>query len=338
MQQPGRSEAKPPRDSRRRRYDVGMPSPTADAIAYAESLEVSYARSYVAELDGPFRLPPVRVRAVHYPATRASAKRRFLLLHGNPSHLHHFSANLAFLREHGDVALFDAPGFGRSPAVKEPISLHFMAEVARAFAASLGWHEGVDVIGQSHGGAVAQTLAARWPELVRSGILLCTMGYPATLALRLGMLPGAETVTHAVASRATRFPFRALATAFARAETRASFAPDAIPEGLCEGELLLVAARPEIQRSSIRAIHGDPTRILREQAPRIRAPLLFVHGAGDRLVPIAFAERLFAMIAPGSPRSRFVRVEGGHMVHLTHPARVHAELERWLAEDRPASV
>ncbi len=314
-----------------------MPSPTAESRVYAESLEASYAGSYIADLDGAFR-EPVRVCAVHYPATHEAAKRRFLLLHGNPSHLHHFSANLAFLRERGEVALFDAPGFGRSPAAREPISLPFLAEVARAFAASLGWHHGVDVIGQSHGGAVAQTLAARSPELVRSGILLCTMGYPATFALRLGMLPGAEQVTHAVASRATRFPFRSLAVAFARAETRASFAPDAIPEGLCEGELALVAARPEIQRSSIRAIHGDPTRILREQAPRIRTPLLFVHGVGDRLVPIAFAERLFAMVAPSSPGSRFVRVEGGHMVHLTHPGRVHAELARWFAEDRPGAV
>ncbi len=310
---------------------------TREAVrAYASSLEASYTGAYVAELHGDFRDAPVRVCAVHLAATKPEAKRRFLLLHGNPSHLHHFCENLAFLRARGEVALLDFPGFGRSAAVREPISLPFMAEVVRAFAASLGWSEGVDVVGQSHGGAVALTVAAQWPGLVRSGILLCSMGYPATFALRLGMLPGAELVTHAVAKRAARFPFRALAEVFARVESRASFAPDSIPPGLCEGELALVAARPEIQRSSIRAIHGDPTRILRDRAPRVRAPLLFVHGEGDRLVPIAFAERLFAMVAPASPKSRFARVAGGHMVHLTHPARVHAELERWL--DRPRDV
>jgi pimeloyl-ACP methyl ester carboxylesterase len=59
------------------------------------------------------------------------------------------------------------------------LSLDFLADVAAAYATSIGRSQSVDVIGQSHGGAVAQTLAVRRPALIRSLILPGTMGHPA---------------------------------------------------------------------------------------------------------------------------------------------------------------
>jgi pimeloyl-ACP methyl ester carboxylesterase len=145
-------------------------------------------------VDIPVDGRSVRVCALRLPATGAAARRRFLLLHGNPSHIDHFAANVDFLRHHGDVALYDAPGFGASPAPTDALSLDFLADVAAAYATSLGWPDGIDVIGQSHGGAVAMTLAARRPTLIRSLILLDSMGYPAHPSMRLAMLPGAAAV------------------------------------------------------------------------------------------------------------------------------------------------
>ena len=92
------------------------------------------------------------------------------------------------------IALLDLPGFGHSPAPRGPLSLDHLADVAAAHAASLGWVDGVDVVGQSHGGAVAQTLAVRHPALVRSLVLLGTMAFPAHTSIRLAMLPGAAAV------------------------------------------------------------------------------------------------------------------------------------------------
>jgi pimeloyl-ACP methyl ester carboxylesterase len=287
--------------------------------------------SRVVELD--INGERVRLAAQHLRAS-GDGRRRFLLVHGNPSRMEHFAANIEWLRLRGDVALFDVPGFGESPAARQAPSLDFFADVAAAYARSLGWPAGVDAIGQSHGGAIVQTLAAREPALVRSIVLLGTMGYPAHLSMRLAMLPGAAAVTIGIARRAHRFPWGMLARAFARAEVRASFEPDPIPDGFVEDELARVLAQPEIQRTAVRANDGDPTRQLAAQAGRIRAPILLIHGRGDRLVPVAYARRLFALIGHGHPRSKIVELEGGHMVHLTRPESVHEVLGRWFEEEK----
>lgn len=62
----------------------------------------------------------------------------------------------------------NSPGFGESPAPSGSLSLTYLAAVAAAYAGLLGWNDRVDVIGQSHGAAVAQTLAARHSSLVGS--------------------------------------------------------------------------------------------------------------------------------------------------------------------------
>ena len=49
--------------------------------------------------------------------------------------------------------------------------------------------------------------------------------------------------------------------------------------------------------------------------PRIRAPLLIVHGTNDAIVPFAMGERLFS--AATSPQKRFIRVEGGSHHNLS---------------------
>ena len=102
-----------------------------------------------------------------------------------------------------------------------------------------------------------------------------------------------------------------------------------MPPGLVEDDLALTLATPEIQRSSVRSNDGDPTRQLARQASQVRAPVLLVHGRGDRLVPLPHARRLFERLG-GHPRSRMVELDGGHMLHLTRPDEVHDALGPWL--------
>lgn len=271
-----------------------------------------------------------RLWARTLPATSPLARRRFLLLHGNPSHGDHWESNLEFLRSHGDVAVYDAPGFGRSPTRSGPLSLDFLADVAAAFADSIGWTSAIDVIGHSHGGAVAQTLAARSARHVRSLILLSTMGVPAHPAIRLAMLPGAAALMHGIARRATSFPCDALAATVARLGTQFSFAPDQVPTGFWERELALSVATPEIQRSCVRVNDGDPTRQLRRQAKLIDTPVLAIHGRQDGVVPLEYGRRLFELLAKQNPRNRFEAIDGGHNVHMCRPTVVHALLNSWL--------
>jgi fermentation-respiration switch protein FrsA (DUF1100 family) len=62
---------------------------------------------------------------------------------------------------------------------------------------------------------------------------------------------------------------------------------------------------------------------------RVSAPLLIVHGARDDVIPIRFAEKLFALARP--PKD-FIRVEGAG--HLALGSRIPEVLE-WLDRMAP---
>ena len=71
------------------------------------------------------------------------------------------------------VVSFDAPGSGDSPAPLLPLSIGQLADVALAVLDESGFGA-ADVLGYSHGGAVAQELAIRRPDRVRRLILVAT--------------------------------------------------------------------------------------------------------------------------------------------------------------------
>ncbi|MFO0723507.1 MAG: alpha/beta hydrolase [Myxococcota bacterium] len=298
-------------------------------MSIEDEVEATLARAQLVEL--PWSPVSLRVRCLHVLPENPGADRRFVLLHGNPSHLGHFARTIPFLAKEAEVLAFDLPGFGGSDAPEGPLDLDFLADVTLAMLDHFGMKGPVDVIGQSHGGAVAQTFLARHPERGRSGILLSTMGYPAHASMRVAMLPGIETLA-TLAAKTLAIPFlRPFGDMIGNVEAWASFAPDPIPQALVEREIDRIAARPEIQRSSVRANDGDPTLQLWAQAPKIRAPVLFVHAAQDRLVPIANARSLFQRLQAFSPESRFVTLEeGGHMAHLVNPAETERAIQGWL--------
>lgn len=71
------------------------------------------------------------------------------------------------------VITFDAPGLGESPAALLPISIARLAALAVAVLEAAGFAE-ADVLGYSHGGAVAQQLALDAPDRVRRLVLVST--------------------------------------------------------------------------------------------------------------------------------------------------------------------
>lgn len=80
------------------------------------------------------------------------------------------------------IVTFDAPGVGESSSPVLPLSIEQLADVSAAVLDVLG-QERVDVLGYSHGGAVAQQLAASHPERVHRLILVATScGVGSTLA------------------------------------------------------------------------------------------------------------------------------------------------------------
>ncbi len=88
-----------------------------------------------------------------------------------------------------ETIAFDAPGVGGSPTPLMPYSMRKMAAIVAGLIDELG-HEQVDVLGLSWGGALAQEVAHRHPEVVHRLILAATMpgvtsipGRPAAMSI-----------------------------------------------------------------------------------------------------------------------------------------------------------
>lgn len=104
-----------------------------------------------------------------------------LLLNGLNGPLSSWGPFTAALGER-TVVSFDAPGVGESPAPLLPLSIAQLADIAVSVLDEIGL-ERVDVLGFSHGGAVAQQLAAYYPERVHRLVLAATScGVGSTLA------------------------------------------------------------------------------------------------------------------------------------------------------------
>jgi pimeloyl-ACP methyl ester carboxylesterase len=81
------------------------------------------------------------------------------------------------------VVSFDAPGVGASPTSVRPLSITELAALAETVLEAAGLAD-ADVLGYSHGGAIAQELAHQAPDRVRGLILAST-------SCGMGATPGA---------------------------------------------------------------------------------------------------------------------------------------------------
>lgn len=82
-----------------------------------------------------------------------------------------------FLKERYRVVVFDNPGVGRTEGPRGPYTTGLFADVATGLLDGLGI-ERAHVVGASMGGTIAQEIALRRPELVRSLTLHCTWARP----------------------------------------------------------------------------------------------------------------------------------------------------------------
>lgn len=95
-----------------------------------------------------------------------------LLINGMTRPLQSWDPFTRWLQDRQSVT-FDAPGVGGSPTPRRPISIAGLAAVAASVLHAAGLGE-ADVVGFSHGGAVAQELAHDFPEMVRRLVLVST--------------------------------------------------------------------------------------------------------------------------------------------------------------------
>jgi pimeloyl-ACP methyl ester carboxylesterase len=228
-----------------------------------------------------------------------------LLLHGAGVSARSWTNQLLGLGQELRVLAVDLPGHGESASISDA-TVEGYADAARGFLDALGTGS-VFVAGHSLGGAVAQALAGRHPDVVKGLLLLSTCaklperdGDPGRL---LWYLPG---------------PIRKVI--FFSMAKKILFAPGAPRRARLLGMEEFRTCRPE---TILRDVAAARAMDLEEVARGLNVPALILCGSEDRLTPPALSERLKDLI----PGSRLQIVDGaGHMLPLEAPERVNQEV------------
>jgi len=202
------------------------------------------------------------------------------------------------------------PGFGRRPRASEQPDIAMLAdEVAESYPGEL------DVVGVSLGGMVGQHLAVRHPERVRSLVVACT---------------GAAADPEVMAKRAAEVEEGGMAAVLESTLER-WFTPEALalrPEhpGVDYARRALLALDPGSFADGWRVIGGHDVR---ERLPEIRARVTCVAGSADTASPAARTKD----VADRIHGSRFLVLDGPHIMHLERPAEFSAVVRehlRWV--------
>jgi pimeloyl-ACP methyl ester carboxylesterase len=212
------------------------------------------------------------------------------------------------LSQHFQLITFDNRGVGESalpPAEVYPIAL--MAEDAARLLQHLGIRR-AHVVGASMGGAIAQELALRHPDLVRSLVLACTWA------------KGDGRFVHTVESwvrlsRRLTLEERFRDVLFPMVYSPAFFErPGALKEVVMSVLAYPFPTTPEAMERQARGLlawNGSRVKDLK----RIKAPTLVLVGRDDILTPPAFARTLARLI----PKGKLKIVPGGHGFFIEEP-------------------
>ena len=187
--------------------------------------------------------------------------------------------------------------------------------------------EDVTIVGNDSGGAMSQVLVTRHPE--RVGRLVLTNcdthdNFPPGIFKAMppiAKLPGGMTLLSA--------PFRIGALA------RRAFKPFAratIPADLVASWMRPCLSDPGVKRDATKVTAGMNKRYTLEAADRLSnsdLPLLLTWAPGDKLFPIAYAERL----EQETPNARLIRIpDASTFVALDQPARLADEIATFVQQ------
>jgi len=233
-----------------------------------------------------------------------------VLLHGAGGSYLNWPAEIRRMAGQNVLAL-DLPGHGRSTGYAQQ-SITAYAEQVHDFLSELGMGE-VVLVGHSLGGAVALTLALKYPRMV-AGLGLISTGAAINIDPTLiSALTNPTTVSEGLAWLQ--------ASAFSPATSVAQV--EAAMRGLRE-------IRPSLLLSDyVACSHFD----LREMADQIDAPAWVACGADDRLTPPALTNYLAGRLP--NARAQIIPA-AGHMVTIEQPGLLAQGLQSFLTEGLPA--
>ena len=212
------------------------------------------------------------------------------------------------LRRDFDVVVYDHRGIGKSSSAPAGYTIADLADDADGLLGELGW-DSAHIVGISMGGMVAQELALRHPERVRTLTLGCTAAGGESASLT-----SPEVLVRLQQSWASGDREQAMRVAW-EVNVSKRFAAD--DEQFAEFRRLAVelpATLPAIM-AQMQAIGGHDTS---PRLSRITAPTLVIHGTDDEMLPAANA-RLIAGRIPGARLEIFDGV--GHLFFWEAPER-----------------
>lgn len=263
-----------------------------------------------------------------------------VLLHGlGGCHLNWLPA-APMLARHGRVIALDLVGFGRTPSAGRGHGIdaqlamieRFLAEVVRGPAV---------LVGNSMGGLLALMHAARAPEQI-AGLVLVSPALPPPLSTQPDPATTARFLVHALPGVGELSMFLDGRRAGARGLfldmlTLGTKDVARVPREVVEANVALIEDRMEERPFGHAQSYFDASRSLLWHLARrglidacvrgVRAPTLVLHGADDRLVPVAASRRLAEM----RPDFRVEILDDvGHVPQMEDAPRFVARVGAWL--------
>jgi pimeloyl-ACP methyl ester carboxylesterase len=243
---------------------------------------------------------------------RRGAGEPLLLIQGmSGTHLSWGEPFLTDLERDFDVISYDHRGVGLSDRVSEPFSIGDLAEDAAGVLDALGL-ESAHVMGISMGGMVAQELALRHPERIRTLTIGCSYsGGPGSMLTDEGVV---QQLGEAMLSGDRE---RAIRTGF-EVNVSPGYGADHSNFAVFFEMAQTFPAPVAVIMLQAQAIQGHDTSA---RLGEIDIPTLVVHGSEDKMLDVANGR----MIASRIPGARLEVLEGvGHMFWWEQPERTAA--------------
>ena len=208
-----------------------------------------------------------------------------------------------------DVILPDHPGFGESDEPPWLDDVHDLAYHYLDFVTALGLSD-VHLVGASLGGWVALEM------MVRSSAHMASLGLIAATGIEPGDISCGDLFAWTPEEQVTRLVYD---QALAQRILGLAKTPAQVAQGQRNEKTVEKLARDNA--------FTDPN--LHHWLHRIDVPTLLVWGRNDELFPLAYGEKLAALI----PDARLTVIdECGHLPHVEHPEPLRAALHAFVAE------
>ncbi len=242
-----------------------------------------------------------------------------VLLHGTSGQSEDWSQVVEELTRHRPVIRLNyAESVAGADSANAPRVSDFADRVV-ATAGAGGTHR-FDLVGYSLGAAVAATVAAKHPEMVRSLVLVSGFSYGGDPRMRLQF----DLWLHLARTDKIALTKLLLVSGLSR-EFLSGFDENTI-NGIIQG-FVATSDWPLIEQN----IRVDLAVDVREQAKKIKAPTLSITGKYDQIVPLFYTQELADLI----PSAKRAEIPSGHLSFLEKPADLASAMMTFLLEKHP---